>query len=459
LDRVAAWFQSFGSERSLEREVRSSLCDAGIDLHGKDETPDANDGVLCFSKLDESALETLKQHRLQGRSRLLVIGFPSGPVPAKVTWQLLSAGASEVLTWNNPGLACRQIRARLERWARVRELTSLACSRVPLAGSSALWQGLVGRIVEAAYFSVIPILLVGESGTGKELLARLAHVLHPANCDRAVATEPVTLDCSTIVPELSGSELFGHERGAFTGAVTAREGAFALADGGTLFLDEIGELPLGLQTQMLRAVQEGTYKRVGGNVWQNTNFRLVSATNRDLNQLVEQGRFRLDLYFRIAGWVFVIPPLCERREDILPLATYFLHSLRDDEVPGFDPMVSEYLMNRSYPGNVRELRRLVQRMAHRHVGPGEITVGDIPEDDRPLNGEAQSAWPDQRFEESVRAAVTLGRGLKEIAQVTSETAIRIAVQSERGNLQRAARKLGITDRALQIRRASGKISG
>src|SRR5690606_31880967 len=134
----------------------------------------------------------------------------------------------------------------------------------------------------------------------------------------------VILDCSTIVPELAGSEFFGHERGAFTGALITREGAFALADGGTLFLDEIGELPLHLQVQLLRVIQEGTYKKVGSNTWKSTRFRLICATNRDLSEEVKKGRFRADLFYRIASWTFHLPPLRERKEDILPLALHFL---------------------------------------------------------------------------------------------------------------------------------------
>jgi len=119
----------------------------------------------------------------------------------------------------------------------------------------------------------------------------------------------VIVDCTTIVSELAGSEFFGHERGAFTGAVGQRDGAFAAAHGGTLFLDEIGELPLPLQAQLLRVVQEGTYKRVGSNAWQRSRFRLVSATNRNLVERIAQGHFRQDLYYRIGAWIFRVPPL------------------------------------------------------------------------------------------------------------------------------------------------------
>jgi transcriptional regulator with GAF, ATPase, and Fis domain len=236
-----------------------------------------------------------------------------------------------------------------------------------------------------------------------------------------------------------------------------RDGAFALANEGTLFLDEVGELSLPLQAQLLRAIQEKTYKRVGGNIWLRTNFRLVCATNRDLEDLVRRGQFRLDLYHRIAGWVFRTPRIEERREDILPLARYFLSTVFPEEQPEIDAAVCEYLVNRTYPGNIRELRQLMERMAHRHAGSGPVTVGDIPEEDRPTDGGVPLAWPDERLERTIADAIALGASLKEISSATTAAAIRIAVQSEKGNLQRAAKRLGVTDRALQMRRAAGML--
>lgn len=157
--------------------------------------------------------------------------------------------------------------------------------------------------------------------------------------------------------------------------------------------------------------------------------------------------------------MFQTVPLRERREDILPLARFFLKAIyTEGDPPDFDPAVSEYLLHRHYPGNVRELRHLIERIAHMHVGTGPITAGDIPEEDRPPKGQLQPVWPDEQFDKTISDAILLGARLKEITQVTTETAIRIAVQSEKGNLQRAAKKLGVTDRALQLRRASGKIS-
>jgi transcriptional regulator with GAF, ATPase, and Fis domain len=265
----------------------------------------------------------------------------------------------------------------------------------------------------------------------------------------------VIVDCTTIVPELAGSEFFGHERGAFTGAVSPRDGAFAVADGGTLFLDEIGELPLALQAQLLRVAQEGTYKRVGSNAWQRSRFRLVSATNRNLLQSIESGRFRHDLYYRIGGWIFRVPPLQERREDILPLARHFLHTFQPDiSVADFDVPVREYLLNRPYPGNVRDLRQLIARVSSRHVGPGPITLGDLPDDEHPTGAPAKENWRVPEFERAIAQALSLGVGLREISQAAADAATRIALHEENGNLQLAARRLGVTDRALQMRRAA-----
>jgi transcriptional regulator with GAF, ATPase, and Fis domain len=300
------------------------------------------------------------------------------------------------------------------------------------------------------------VLLTGESGTGKEILARLIHKVSCHDLAPGQRRELITVDCSTLVPELSGSELFGHERGAFTGAHASREGAFALADGATLFLDEVGELPLGLQAQLLRAIQEKTYKRIGANVWQKTNFRLVCATNRDLGALVRAGQFRLDLFHRIAAWVFRTLTIAERREDILPLARHFLRAVLP-ETTDIDPPVRDYLLNRSYAGNIRELRQLVQRIANRHAGRGPITAGDIPEEDRPQEDSLPHAWPDDRLERTIADAIALGVSLRDIGVATTTAAIRIAVRSEHGNLQRAAKRLGVTDRALQMRRAAGML--
>jgi transcriptional regulator with GAF, ATPase, and Fis domain len=180
---------------------------------------------------------------------------------------------------------------------------------------------------------------------------------------------------------------------------------------------------------------------------------LVCATNRNLTTAVADGQFRADLYYRIAGWLCRTPPLRERKEDILHLARHFLGQL--DAKPGLDldEPVREYLLLRDYPGNVRDLRRVVASLHLRHAGPGPITIGDVPEEERPAAETADDDWRNAGFEGAIGHAIELGIGLKEIGHAASEMAIRLALEREQGNLHRAASRLGVTDRALQLRRA------
>jgi transcriptional regulator with GAF, ATPase, and Fis domain len=252
---------------------------------------------------------------------------------------------------------------------------------------------------------------------------------------------------------LAGSEFFGHERGAFTGAAFAREGAFALADGGTLFVDEVGELPLPLQAQLLRVIQEKTYKPVGSNLWKRTNFRLVAATNRDLEAEQRAGGFRSDFFHRLASNRCHLPPLRERCEDIVPLAAWFLREELGREVE-LDPVVQRYLVEREYPGNVRQLRQLMARIAARYAGEGPVTAGVIPDSERLPEHTQDPPWNDVGFEQAIRRAVLCGVHLKDIGRSAEELAEQAALEGEGGNVQRAARRLGVTDRALQMRRAA-----
>lgn len=457
MQRKATWLRMCQCRESFDAEIRAALAANGIPIEVDLVRPY---GIICFEKADEQVFGLLHEVRRDPRLRVLAVAASSFAVETGTIWRLLHAGASDVMFWSGDGGEAAQLAAKLQRWFDVDELAEQAISQVSLIGNSPAWRAVIRKAIEAARFSTIPVLLTGESGTGKELLAKLINVVcaGPGGTNK-FRKELITVDCGSLVPELSGSEFFGHERGAFTGAHIQREGAFAMADGATLLLDEIGEVPLGLQAQLLRAIQEKTYKRVGSNVWQTTNFRLVCATNRDLEDAVHRGQFRLDLYYRIAGCVVRTPPLKDRKEDILPLAKYFLSDCLSGKESEFDSAVSEYLLNHVYNGNVRELRQLIQRIAHRHAGPGPITAGDVPEDDRPSPGETQYLWPDEEFERSISNALASGACLKEIIRTAAETAIRIAVHSEGSNLKKAASKLGITDRALQMRRATGRLGG
>jgi transcriptional regulator with GAF, ATPase, and Fis domain len=452
--RNTTWLRFCGCGGAFQIEMRQKLEAACIPIATDMASPY---GIVCFQKLDGHLLELLQETQYDPSVRILAIAAPPHATDQREVWRLLHAGASDVLCWKESDDGVKQLRAKLARWIEVDDLTARMIAQESLIGRSPNWHCLVRKVVEAARFSTIPVLLAGESGTGKELLAKLISAASAACEQQKFRKELVVVDCGSLVPELSGSEFFGHERGAFTGAHTQRDGAFALANGATLLLDEIGEVPLGLQAQLLRAIQEKTYKRVGGNVWQQTSFRLVAATNRDLEDLVQRGQFRLDLYHRIAGFVFKPPPLRERKEDIVQLAKYFLAESLSGCAPVLDAAVSEYLLNREYKGNIRELRQLMERIAHRHTGPGPVTPGDIPEEDRPRDGEIDQSWPDREFERSISRAVATGTGLKKITQMAAETAIRIAVRSEGNNLQMAARRLGVTDRTLQLRRATGRM--
>lgn len=384
--------------------------------------------------------------------RTLCLGLFHRPVEHHKIWELLAAGADEFLDWNQRERPEQAVLAKLERWTTVSNLLRSARVREQLVGESPAWQRLLGQVVEAAYFSAAPVLILGESGTGKELVAKLIHDLDR----RPDKRDWVITDCATIVPELSGSEFFGHEKGAFTNAVSNRDGAFALADGGTLFLDEIGELPLTLQAELLRAIQEGTYKRVGSNYWRQSKFRLVSATNRNLQQETMEGRFREDLFFRISTCICHMPPLRDRREDIPALARFFLKKyLPTDTSPDFDEVVRHYLMTRDYRGNVRELQQLVARIAYRHTGKGPISAGDLPETDRPWLPKLLNPLDDTSLENALRLAVANGTGLKEIKRLIGNKLMDLVIADANGDLQAAAQRLQVSDRTLQLH-AAGK---
>lgn len=431
------------------KDIIGFLTESGINVQRYDPYVAHGPGVLLFDEVGENLCELLREASRNGKENILACCCTA--LPGKEAWRLVYAGASDALSCPEPEWAASEIIARLQRWEAVEHLITSAAVRDAVVGESPAWKAILRQVAEVAHFTEAPVLTLGESGTGKELIARLIHTLD----SRSAKKNLITLDCSTIIPELSGSEFFGHERGAFTGAVSARDGAFALADGGTLFLDEVGELPESLQSQLLRVIQEHMFKRVGGNAWQRSSFRLVCATNRDLWAQVQHGQFRADLYFRLASFISRVPSLRERPEDILPLARRFLMEIGPDrETPELDTPVLEYLMKREYPGNVRDLKQLVARIYCRHTGQRLITVGCIPPGERLAPSEENSDWRDAGFDCALRKALAQGIGLKAISRAAEETAIRLAVGDAEGNLQRAARRLGVTDRILQMRRAA-----
>jgi DNA-binding NtrC family response regulator len=279
--------------------------------------------------------------------------------------------------------------------------TSASVDDVLLVGSRAVERmhlrsvtGIVGRTdamrqVLERVVQIAPVdstvLVTGESGTGKELVARGIHALSPRRHRPFIAVNVAALS-----ETLLESELFGHEKGAFTGAIDARKGLFELADGGTIFLDEIGEMPLATQTKLLRVLEQREFHRVGGERSIKVDVRIVAATNQDLRQLVAIGDFRRDLYFRLNVLSIELPPLRERKQDIPLLVEAFVREVSDRNdraFPGISPEAMELLIDHSWPGNIRELRNLVESMAV--LSPGRaIRPEDIPEDVRGGRGTA-----------------------------------------------------------------------
>jgi DNA-binding NtrC family response regulator len=281
--------------------------------------------------------------------------------------------------------------------------------------------------------SRLPVLILGESGSGKEVAARAVHELS-ARADEAF----VPVNCGAISPELAEAELFGHERGAFTGAVGSSPGAFGAADGGTLFLDEIGDLPLPLQVKLLRALEAGEVKPVGSARPRRIDVRIVCATHRDLRKLVRAGSFREDLYYRLAGLSVELPPLRERREDVMPLAEHFLAQEADGVQRGFSADARARLLAHGWPGNARELRHVVQLAVVLSDG-ATIRGSALRIDDGSRRCPEAGAGPDQRELVDLR-----GKTLEQIEAV----AIRSAWDRHGGQRGAMARELGIARSSL-----------
>lgn len=248
--------------------------------------------------------------------------------------------------------------------------------------------------IEKASKTDVSILLLGESGVGKEILAQYIHQLSPRNQEAFV---PV--NCHAFSESLLESELFGHEKGAFTGANEMRIGRFEAADYGTLFLDEIGDTTLNIQAKLLRSLESKAIERIGSNQLREIDFRLICATNRDLNTLIEQSEFREDLFYRVSTIAVTIPPLRERKEDLPALIQYFFDKVKNEmkkDIVHIEELVISRLLQYDYPGNIRELRNIIERLVVLSEN-GEILAEDLPEhfSGEPTEGETLRSYRDQ----------------------------------------------------------------
>jgi len=440
----SVWFLPFTRQLAQLAEIITELEKAGLDLHAHRHPDEARGAGILF--LDASSSlpeieETLADVRRTPGTSVLAVSL--GRLPGPSTWALLRSGVADVFSWVDVEHPVATVTDRLRYWQDLD--TKVADLQGRLVGSSSRWRDTLRQVVDMA-MSSCQVLITGESGTGKELVAKEIHRLDA----RPAKRDCVVVDCTNLIPGLSGSELFGHEKGAFTNAISTRDGAVALAHDGTLFLDELGELPLALQAELLRTLQEGTYKRVGSNTWRHARFRLVSATNRDLLAEVQRGTFRQDLYYRVSGWTCQLPALRERREDIVPLAQHFFAQLRGPRQV-VDKQVYDFLLLRDYPGNVRELQQLITRIASKHPGEGPITIGDIPQADWPDFARLGAPAPTSHdLEAGVTSLLNQGLGLKEIKDQVTEIAKQVAISHEQGNLKLAALRLRCSERILQM---------
>ncbi len=269
------------------------------------------------------------------------------------------------------------------------------------------------------------VLIRGETGTGKELIARLIHLLSPRK------NSPfIEVNCAAIPETLFESELFGHEKGAFTGATSMRKGRFELAHRGTLFLDEVGELPINLQPKLLRAIQEKKISRVGSERDIEIDVRLIAATNRDLKQMVENGQFREDLYYRLNVLEIEIPPLRQRKEDIPALVEFFLEKYKLGPIR-FSPEAMDVIIKYPFPGNVRELEHIIQRTVTLARGP-VIKPSDLPPELRRHQAETQGS-------------------LNERLEALEKEMILSALEKANWVQTKAAEQLGISERVLRYK--------
>jgi len=276
------------------------------------------------------------------------------------------------------------------------------------------------ELIKVVAKSNATVLITGESGTGKELVARAIHSQSHRQSKPFVA-----VSCAALPESLLESELFGHEKGSFTGAYARKKGKFEFANGGTLFLDEIGEMSANIQVHLLRVLEEKEFSRVGGNEPIKVDVRVVSATNRDLRKAIEKGEFREDLYYRLNVVPIELPPLRERKEDIPLLAQHFLNKFaleNKKEVSEFSPEATEFLLGYDWPGNVRELENAIERAAIL-AKDSLITIADLPQENMSL---ARSTMPEKNLREVEK---------EHILDVLGETG---------GNYSEAARLLGIT---------------
>ena len=387
---------------------------------------------------DISGLELMRKGRKVRPGVRWIIVTAFGSIGNAV--EAMRAGASDYLTkpLRDPEElrhVVRRVLREAETEARISMLSEELGKQFPPVGTIFLGEAMeeVHRLVSEVAPTTATVLISGSSGTGKELVARVIHTLSPRR-ERSF----VPVQCAALPETLLESELFGHERGAFTGAVATRRGRFELADGGTIFLDEIGEVSAGIQVKLLRVLQERSFERVGGAKTITADVRVVAATNRDLKEEVAAGRFREDLFYRLNVFPVALPDLAARKDAILPLAEHFAAKFAvasGKRIPEISGAAKAALTAYRWPGNIRELQNVIERAVI--LARGEIDASLLN-----LEGAAP------REGNSQQGGISSGMGA---LQASERETIRKVLAEVGGNRKRAAQMLGISLRTLQYR--------
>ncbi|OCW98435.1 nitric oxide reductase transcriptional regulator NorR [Alishewanella sp. HH-ZS] len=416
------------------------------------ELPDPYDGLLA-----ETPGEAVPVHDCMGVSL-----YVEGRCWGALTLDALSPASFDALAI----LQLQQLSLLVEAAIRITELEqanrALRQGELPAAGTStvaAQQYEIIGQSpalqrilqeLDVVASSELPVLLLGETGVGKELFARQLH-RRSGRADKPM----IYVNCAALPESLAESELFGHSKGAFSGALSERAGRFDAADGGTLFLDEVGELPLSVQAKLLRVLQNGEIQRLGSDKLQRVNVRLVAATNRDLQQQVKQGEFRADLYHRLSVYPIPIPPLRERSEDLPLLAGHFLEQNRSRlglRSLRLAPAAELALLGYNWPGNIRELEHVISRAAIKALSQGaqrsdivilQPELLDLPQTLRAPLSPAPTILPAQGLKEAVNQyqQQLILQALEQHQQCWSKAAR--ALQLDASNLHKLAQRLGL----------------
>ena len=436
--------------RALERREPSVLPSPATDGRAADQPPAGVRAVLCVSvpgsepralyldgRGDRDLFAASDAELLTLYAEQVAVGIERVRLAAQNRRQhdelVAAAGNAETLNRRLAELLerrTRELRDVREDLERVDVEEALRSRHPEIVGRGPAMAAVL-RLVDRVAETDVPVLFEGESGTGKELLARALH-----SAGRRSAARFVAENCAALPETLLESELFGHERGAFTGADHAAPGLFERADGGTLLLDEVGDTSSGLQKRLLRVLQEGEVRRVGGADVRKVDVRVVTATNKDLKELVDEGRFREDLYYRLAVVKIRVPPLRERTEDVAALVAFFLvRAAADGEVPRLEEGAMDALIAYDWPGNVRQLENEVRRAVALCRG-GRIERAALSREvlDGPGHAGARLGGPH----------LPEGRSLRDLVEELEVRVVREVLDRERGNITRAAEALGLS---------------